>query len=120
MTDKIANTKELEQELRRLLVLAQTEQPSREMIANELQGLSERLMPKTALMDERAFMDMLFRTRNGDLEPALERMKAAKIKWVRNGPSDKGKPFHDLMASIATLGACLDGLQALFDEKGWR
>ena len=40
---KIASTTELQHELRRLIAYTQTEQPSRQRIAGELQSLSQRL-----------------------------------------------------------------------------
>jgi hypothetical protein len=51
---KIATTDELQDKLRELLSYAQSDRPSRERIAGELQALSERLTghSKTALIDD--------------------------------------------------------------------
>lgn len=123
---KIADTNELQAELRRLLAYAQTEQPSRSVLAGELEALGARLAgDKTAAEDARAVTDRLFKLKNNKMETAFQAVKTIRQEMDRIPTAAECDPeqddaFQHIVKAQNEMEECLESLKALFDKMGWK
>jgi len=103
---KIANTDELQQELRRILAYTHSEQPSRTRIASELQDLGDRLS-KTAELNPAP-------TLGGEeaIIMALDEIYAAALKAKVSASSGNAKRMFfallGILNGIGTIGRAYD------------
>lgn len=76
---KIANTAELQDELRSILTYAQTEHPSRERLASQLEDLSQRVagwMPATSYDSKNIWIDAMANLQK-QIQPIVEALSEA-------------------------------------------
>jgi hypothetical protein len=102
---KIANTAELQTELRRLLSYTQSEQPSRARVANDLQKLSKRLVGTTEEDRNTSYSDQ-------ELSAALRKVVTQVTKAQAAGErGNAGEMFSSLAMALDWVAELSDAYE---------